>query len=109
MVHLPKVDRARRKAALPEPEFITVKEAFKPQRQMLMLKDVTVWANKDKRTGKKIHLNTGMIYYVDDVVADEFILKGYADGELSRAYSDDEVAEIRSAIQNINMPGARNG
>jgi len=48
-------------------------------------------------------------YWVDEAVADEYIIKGYAVGELSRNYSDDEKAQIRANIQVIQGPGGING
>lgn len=39
--------------------------------------------------------------YLDAERADEFIIKGYATGNLSRDYSDDEQAQIKSNVQYI--------
>jgi hypothetical protein len=38
-----------------------------------------------------------------DEEADRFILLGYAEGELSREYSDEEQAELRSSHQEVNV------
>lgn len=105
MFNIPQLLRAKRKAKVPlVVEFLPVQEVFKPQRYIRMLKDVSGWVNKDKLTGKKWHFNTGQEYYVDADVADEFIIKGYAKGDLSRKYSADEIAEIRAQVQNIALP-----
>ena len=49
-------------------------------------------------------------YWVDAPLADEFIVKGYAEGVLSRDYSDDEKAQIRSNVQVItNTPEVTHG
>jgi len=40
---------------------------------------------------------------LDDEQADRFILLGYAEGELSREYSDDERDELRSSHQEVNV------
>jgi hypothetical protein len=110
MVNIPGILRARRKAKVGTVEFLPVSSVFRPQREVVMLKDVTGWVNNDKRTGKKWHFNTGGKYYIDDNMADSFILKGYAEGQLSRSYSEDEIAEMRSAVQTINTPaGGPNG
>jgi hypothetical protein len=52
-----------------------------------------------------VHYNmvAGKSYWVDSEKADEFIVKGYAEGNLSRKYSDDEVAAILAGIQVIDM------
>lgn len=41
----------------------------------------------------------GEEYDLDDVVSDELIAKGYADGELSREISDEEIAEMKGNSQ----------
>lgn len=56
-------------------------------------------------------LVAGKSYWVDQEKADEFIVKGYAEGILSREYSDDERAAILATIQVIDLKqgGLTNG
>ena len=64
------------------------------------------------KDGKHYNLTAGLTYWVDADKADEFIVKGYAEGILSRDYSDDEVAAIRASIQvisNFSQEGLVNG
>lgn len=61
------------------------------------------------KNGKHFDLVAGEDYWVDEAKADEFIIKGYAVGELSRNYSDDEKAQIRASVQVIQGPGVANG
>lgn len=48
----------------------------------------------------------GESYDVPTEKADEFILKGYAKGELSRPYDDDEVSALMGQIQAISFGGS---
>lgn len=43
----------------------------------------------------------GMPYVLDDEEADRFILLGYAEGELSRAYTEEEQEQARSSVQTV--------
>jgi hypothetical protein len=43
----------------------------------------------------------GMPYVLDDEEADRFILLGYASGELSREYSDEERELVRASVQTV--------
>lgn len=63
------------------------------------------------KDGSHYNLTAGEHYWVDKEKADEFIVKGYAQGMLSRPYSDDEQADIRSSIQVIDtsLGGITNG
>jgi len=64
------------------------------------------------KDGKHYDLEAGKSYWVDQEKADEFIVKNYASGILSRPYSDDEMANIRSNIQvitNFSQEGLTNG
>jgi len=51
--------------------------------------------------GSAFELVAGEEYWLDYDKADEWILKGYADGQLSKDYSDDEKAQILSNVQYI--------
>lgn len=48
-------------------------------------------------------------YRIAPEVADEWILKGYATGTLSREYSEDERIEMLSTIQVVNLGGDSRG
>lgn len=43
----------------------------------------------------------GKTYTLEPQLADSFILKGYATGELSRDYTEDEQAALRSNMQTV--------
>jgi hypothetical protein len=88
--------QARQKAQLEPVVFVPVQKAFTPMRRVTMLRDVCGWVNNDSTTRRRWHLNTGRSYSLDAEVADEFIVKGYAAGELSRAFSADEKAALRA-------------
>lgn len=109
MVNIPGILRAKRKARFKPVVFTPVENVFKPQHRIEMLKDVSGWVNNDKSTGTKWHMQFGKVYFVDSETADSFIVKGYAKGELSRHYSDDEMAQIKSSVANIGMGGVLNG
>jgi len=47
----------------------------------------------------------GKEYDLDDEKADEFIVKGYASGTLSRPYDESEKAGLLGQIQAINFGG----
>ena len=63
------------------------------------------------KDGSHFNLTADMYYWIDQAKADEFIVKGYASGTLSRRYSDDEVAAIRSSITvvSLDQEGLTNG
>lgn len=110
MVNIPGILRAKRRVPIEEVRFLPITQVFKPQRHVVMLKDVTGWVNNDKRTARKWHFSAGKEYFIDTDVADQFIVKGYAKGELSRHFSDDELAEIRASVVNIShIGGATHG
>ena len=47
----------------------------------------------------------GESYDLDDEESDRFVLLGYADGELSREYSLEELAAERERHQTVNLGG----
>lgn len=55
--------------------------------------------------GSRWELVGGKTYQVQSHKADEFIINGWATGELSRFYSAGEIEELRSRTQNINFKG----
>ena len=94
---------AREAKALEIVEFApVVRQPMKPQTKIHMICSVHgLFAN-----GYHYELVAGKDYWVDQEKADEFIIKGYATGNLSRSYTDGEVDAIKSTIQVINTaPG----
>ena len=65
-----------------------------------MLRDVF---GKFRDPSYRWQLSAHQHYWVDEDVADQFIVKGYAQGKLSRTYSEDEVTNIRSNVQNVSL------
>ncbi|MGH9908110.1 MAG: hypothetical protein ACRD8U_21270 [Pyrinomonadaceae bacterium] len=93
--------RARQKGRAPE--LVPAQGVFEPQAKITMTRDVTGWAHRERR--QKYALKSGEVYYVDADTAAEFIVKGYATGELPREVSDDERAEWRSQMTVIRAGG----
>jgi hypothetical protein len=93
--------RLRREKELIVVEFAPIrKNPFKAQTRIHMLRDVS---GKFKDPKYRWQLTANEDYWVDEDVADQFIVKGYAQGQLSRTYSEDEVTNIRSNVQNISL------
>ena len=73
---------------------------------------VTVSIHGKFKNGKKFNMDPdggeagNGEYWLDQHIADQYIIKGYAVGELSRNYSDDEKAQIRSTVQVLAPKGA---
>lgn len=108
LFNIPGLTRRRRKLkynAGKEPLWVPPEKMFKAQRAITMTRTVTGHAHNDKRSGAKWQLDYGKTYYVDTDLADQYIIKGYATGELSRDFSDDEVLQIRSTMTNIGLEG----
>ena len=81
-----------------------------PQVRVTYTRDVNGWLDHDQRI--KWHFAAGSTHMIDEQHAIEFIVKGYAVGELPRFVSADEQAEIRSVITIIGLgqsPQTRNG
>lgn len=83
--------------------FAAVSDAFKPEVTIRFKKDVSGWVNRDRKI--RFHFNAGRTYMVDRETAVQMIVKGYATGELPRQVSDDERADIRSAMSTISLGG----
>lgn len=47
----------------------------------------------------------GESYEIPDETADRFVILGYANGDLSRGYSDDEVQEFLASKQEVSLGG----
>lgn len=83
---------------------------WQPQVRVTFTRDVNGWLDRDRSI--KWHFAAGSSHMVDEQHAVEFIVKGYATGELPRPVSADERAEIRSVITVIGLgqaPQSRNG
>jgi hypothetical protein len=80
-----------------------------PQVRVTFTRDVNGWLDRDRSI--KWHYAAGSTHMIDEQHATEFIIKGYAIGELPRFVSADEQAEIRSVITIIGLtqPQTRNG
>lgn len=95
-------NRQRKEALQP----ITFQPAnWQPQVKVTFTRDVNGWLNRDKRI--KWHFAAGSSHMVDEQHAVEFIVKGYATGDLPRSVSEDEKAELRSVITVIGMGQAQ--
>ena len=99
MVLIPDFEKRRDKLA--PIEFVPVKSFFKPQRKIKMRQDVNGWADRSRRL--KWHLAAGQTYYIDSEKALEFIVKGYATGELPRPVSDSEKEHLLSEMTRIGI------
>jgi hypothetical protein len=93
------IKNQQRKESLRPVEFKPVN--WQPQVQVKFTRTVTGWLDRDKRT--KWQFAAGSTHMVDEQHAIEFIVKGYATGELPRPVSDDERADIRSVMTTIGL------
>ena len=92
--------RAREARKLEPVEFAPVRRnPLKPQTKVHMQHSV----GGKFESGKRWELIAGQEYWLDSDKADEFIIKGYAQGNLSRNYSDDEKAEMTSSVHRITF------
>lgn len=98
-VNLP--DFARRRLKLEPITFAPVQRVFKPQREVTITRDLSGWVDRRRRV--KFHLPKGWHGYIDAETADQWIVKGYAKGQLSRTYSDDERAELLADVTVLNL------
>jgi hypothetical protein len=83
---------------------------WQPQVRVKFTRDVNGWLDRDRSI--KWHFAAGSTHMIDEQHATEFIVKGYATGELPRFVSADEQAEIRSVMTIIGLgqaPQTRNG
>lgn len=74
---------------------------WSPQVEVTFTRDVNGWLDRDNRI--KWHFAAGSTHYIDEQHAVEFIVKGYATGELPRKVSQDEKDEIRSVMTTIGL------
>lgn len=81
--------------------FVPIKK--NPLKKQTRITTVQTISGKFKDPRYRYNLEAGKSYWVDEDVADLFIVKGYATGKLSREYSDDERAMIRANVQSISM------
>ena len=83
---------------------------WQPQVQVTFTRDVCGWLNREQ--GHKFQFASGSTHMIDEQHAIEFIVKGYATGQLPRHVSQDEAETLRSVITVIGMGQAtqtRNG
>ena len=78
---------------------------WQPQVEVTFTRDVNGWLDVDKRI--KWHFAAGSTHMVDEQHAVEFIVKGYAKGDLPREVSADERDEIRSVMTTIGLGQSR--
>lgn len=100
---LPRFEHRRQKAdARLEPvQFApVVRNPLVPQTKVRMLQSV---GGKFEDGKTRWELVSGRDYWLDDVKADEFIIKGYCSGNLSREYTTMEQEAIRSNVQIVSM------
>lgn len=69
-------------------------KAWRGSRKVLMIR--TVWSAEGELLGNRE-------YHLSDEKADDMILHGYAEGELSREYSDDERRSYVDAVQEVQL------
>lgn len=74
---------------------------WQPQVQVTFTRAVNGWLDRDRRI--KWEFAAGSTHMIDEEHAVEFIVKGYATGELPRHVSTDERAEIRSVMTTIGL------
>ena len=105
-MNLPAFNRRRRNL---EPiTFVPVEAVFRPQVKVRATRDISGWADRDRRV--KWSIGKGRVGCLDHDVAREFQIKGYVellDGEV-RPVSEDEAAEFLSTVTVLNL-GASNG
>jgi hypothetical protein len=78
---------------------------WQPQVEVTFTRDVTGWINQSQ--GVRFHFNAGSTHMVDEQHAVEFIVKGYATGDLPREVSQDERDELRSVMTTIGLGQSR--
>ena len=86
--------------------FVPVEQVFKPQVKVRATRDMSGWADREKRI--KWHIPIGRIGCLDADVAREFHAKGFVqiiEGEVEPV-SEDEKAELLSQVSTIGLGGA---
>lgn len=88
-----------------------IRNVFKPQIAVRAVKDVSGWADKEKKV--RWEMRAWRIYYVDERTAREFATKNYVhilemDEKKVKPVSADEAAEILSTVTTLT-PGGANG
>jgi len=107
MVALPNFNRRRRK--LEPVTFVPVERAFKAQVKVRATRDISGWADRERRV--KWTIPAGRVGCLDADKAREFEIKRYVEiieGEV-RPVSEDEAAEILSTVTTIDLQGVANG
>lgn len=106
MFNLPNFVLRRRKRE--DITFVEPREVFKPMVAVVAKKDISGWANRDRKV--KWSMSAGTKYYLDRETARKFMVKNYVYGPpgILDDVSDDERAEIMSEVTIIGM-GVPNG
>jgi len=97
---------ARRRRRLEQVRFVPVERAFKPQVKVRATRDLSGWANEDRRI--KWHIGAGKIGCMDADAAREFQVKGFVEiieGDV-KPVSEDEAAEFLSQVTVIGLGGS---
>lgn len=97
----------RKRLALRPVEFVPASKVFQAQTQVRMLKDVSGWI--DRKRKQKWYLSRNEVVFLDVDKAAEFIVKGYAEGELPRPVSENEIAEWRAQVTTISLGDKQHG
>jgi hypothetical protein len=97
--------RVRQRHELEPVRFVAVERAFKPQVKVRATRDLSGWANRERRV--KWSIGKGRVGCLDEDVAREFLAKGYVEiiegGESIKPVSADEAAEILSTVTTIGL------
>lgn len=107
MVNIPNF--RRRRQALEPVTFVPIERAFRPQVKVRATRDISGWADKDRRV--KWEIPCGRVGCIDENVARDFQIKGYVeilDGTV-RPASEDEIAEVLSTVTVVDLGGLTYG
>lgn len=103
---------AAKRAAKKELEpvrFVTVEQVFQPQVKVMATRDLSGWADRGDKSGKRVkwHIGIGRVGHLDADVAREFNAKGFVEileGEV-KPVSEAEMAEFLSQVTTISVGG----
>ena len=97
--------RRRRQRELTPVRFVPIERVFQPQIKVRALKDISGWANRERRV--KWSIGAGRIGCLDADKAREFQTKGYVkivEGSVEPV-SEDEAAEMLAQVTTIGLGG----
>jgi hypothetical protein len=91
--------------------FVPVEHVFAPMVEIVLLRDISGWADRDRR--KKWEMAAHSRHIIDEDKARDFVAKGYAkfiDPRYAKRkpLSEDEIAEARSNSTVIYLDGGSN-